>query len=132
MRAARSGWMECFFFSSRRRHTRYWRDWSSDVCSSDLERWDVIVDCTELGAWVFHCHVLSHAESEHGMFGMVTAGIAVGLTSAAAGATSRPRAGGAGRTARPAKKQSTRMDTPGESEGGKGGKTPRAAPPFKT
>src|ERR1035437_10922297 len=34
-------WCEylCFFcfFSSRRRHTRYWRDWSSDVCSSDLE-----------------------------------------------------------------------------------------------
>src|SRR5438445_1248942 len=27
-----------FFFSSRRRHTRYWRDWSSDVCSSDLTR----------------------------------------------------------------------------------------------
>src|SRR3712207_9581522 len=25
-----------FCFSSRRRHTRYWRDWSSDVCSSDL------------------------------------------------------------------------------------------------
>ena len=25
-----------FFFASRRRHTRYWRDWSSDVCSSDL------------------------------------------------------------------------------------------------
>src|SRR3712207_7021268 len=37
------GWLqwraivEFFFFSSRRRHTRYWRDWSSDVCSSDLE-----------------------------------------------------------------------------------------------
>src|ERR1035437_10959239 len=30
------------FFSSRRRHTRYWRDWSSDVCSSDL-RW-LLVD----------------------------------------------------------------------------------------
>src|SRR3712207_6922213 len=29
-----------FFFSSRRRHTRYWRDWSSDVCSSDLQRDD--------------------------------------------------------------------------------------------
>src|SRR3712207_8553155 len=28
--------MFIFFFSSRRRHTRYWRDWSSDVCSSDL------------------------------------------------------------------------------------------------
>src|SRR3712207_7320834 len=29
-----------FFFSSRRRHTRYWRDWSSDVCSSDLTSLD--------------------------------------------------------------------------------------------
>src|SRR5258706_4218382 len=28
---------ECFFFSSRRRHTRLVSDWSSDVCSSDLE-----------------------------------------------------------------------------------------------
>src|SRR6266536_1766444 len=27
-----------FFFSSRRRHTRSTRDWSSDVCSSDLDR----------------------------------------------------------------------------------------------
>src|SRR5205814_4878231 len=26
----------CFFFSSRRRHTRCLSDWSSDVCSSDL------------------------------------------------------------------------------------------------
>src|SRR5438445_13893731 len=29
-------YFSCFFFSSRRRHTRYWRDRSSDVCSSDL------------------------------------------------------------------------------------------------
>src|SRR5256885_3701413 len=28
---------KCFFFSSRRRHTRLQGDWSSDVCSSDLE-----------------------------------------------------------------------------------------------
>src|SRR5690606_41209459 len=28
--------MSFFFFSSRRRHTRFSRDWSSDVCSSDL------------------------------------------------------------------------------------------------
>src|SRR5690625_6175953 len=27
-----------FFFSSRRRHTRWPRDWSSDVCSSDLDQ----------------------------------------------------------------------------------------------
>src|SRR5690625_5433269 len=29
--------MSFFFFSSRRRHTRWPRDWSSDVCSSDLD-----------------------------------------------------------------------------------------------
>src|SRR5205085_6596180 len=35
-----SGWAayNCFFFSSRRRHTRFDCDWSSDVCSSDLEQ----------------------------------------------------------------------------------------------
>src|SRR5439155_3284342 len=32
-----------FFFSSRRRHTRWPRDWSSDVCSSDLTKVGVIV-----------------------------------------------------------------------------------------
>src|SRR5690625_6380646 len=33
-------WLVCvFFFSSRRRHTRWPRDWSSDVCSSDLCPW---------------------------------------------------------------------------------------------
>src|SRR5690606_39943943 len=31
-----------FFFSSRRRHPRFSRDWSSDVCSSDLEFLEVI------------------------------------------------------------------------------------------
>src|SRR6266702_5745611 len=36
-----------FFFSSRRRHTRWPRDWSSDVCSSDLLRVQAIVN--ELG-----------------------------------------------------------------------------------
>src|SRR5207253_3839815 len=30
------GMIASFFFSSRRRHTRWPRDWSSDVCSSDL------------------------------------------------------------------------------------------------
>src|SRR5690606_40774998 len=32
-----------FFFSSRRRHTRFSRDWSSDVCSSDLFRRELLV-----------------------------------------------------------------------------------------
>src|SRR3712207_7035757 len=43
--------ISCFFFSSRRRHTRYWRDWSSDVCSSDLapvRRYHVVAMETEL------------------------------------------------------------------------------------
>src|SRR5207245_6546978 len=31
-----------FFFSSRRRHTRCYRDWSSDVCSSDLVAGDLL------------------------------------------------------------------------------------------
>src|SRR5207245_8806712 len=34
-----TGESHLFFFSSRRRHTRCYRDWSSDVCSSDLVRW---------------------------------------------------------------------------------------------
>src|SRR5690606_41977922 len=33
----------CFFFSSRRRHTRFSRDWSSDVCSSDLAQ--IVYSC---------------------------------------------------------------------------------------
>ena len=36
------------------------------------ERWDVIVNCNNPGTWAFHCHILPHAESDHGMFGMVT------------------------------------------------------------
>lgn len=36
------------------------------------ERWDAIVVADSPGAWAFHCHILSHAESPHGMFGMVS------------------------------------------------------------
>src|SRR5437870_13637175 len=35
--------MILFFFSSRRRHTRWPRDWSSDVCSSDLSQYQISV-----------------------------------------------------------------------------------------
>src|SRR5690606_36126548 len=35
-----------FFYSSRRRHTIFSRDWSSDVCSSDLE-----IDCRKTRIW---------------------------------------------------------------------------------
>ena len=54
------------------------------------ERWDVVVDCDEPGAWAFHCHILPHAEGSDGMFGMVTALIvqdaAAAISLAAAGA----------------------------------------------
>lgn len=36
------------------------------------ERYDVLIEADEAGVWAFHCHVLTHAESRHGMFGMVT------------------------------------------------------------
>src|SRR2546422_11600887 len=44
-----------FFFSSRRRHTRCSRDWSSDVCSSDLHR---------DGEWVEHPTELQRCVAE--------------------------------------------------------------------
>jgi FtsP/CotA-like multicopper oxidase with cupredoxin domain len=37
------------------------------------QRFDALIDCQEPGAWAFHCHILNHAESNRGMFGMVTA-----------------------------------------------------------
>ena len=40
------------------------------------ERYSVLVQIDEPGAWVWHCHILPHVESEQGMFGMVTAIIA--------------------------------------------------------
>src|SRR2546429_5477483 len=48
-----------FFFSSRRRHTRCSRDWSSDVCSSDLdsslevtwEDWNLVLDTNLRGSF---------------------------------------------------------------------------------
>ncbi len=46
------------------------------------ERWDVVVECDEPGAWAFHCHVLPHAEGADGMYGMVTALIVQDATAA--------------------------------------------------
>lgn len=36
------------------------------------ERWDATVVADNPGLWAFHCHILTHAESPHGMFGMVS------------------------------------------------------------
>ncbi|MEY2468242.1 MAG: hypothetical protein QOF21_940, partial [Actinomycetota bacterium] len=37
------------------------------------ERYTVLVKADNPGTWVWHCHILTHAENETGMFGMVTA-----------------------------------------------------------
>jgi FtsP/CotA-like multicopper oxidase with cupredoxin domain len=63
------------------------------------ERWDVIVECDEPGAWAFHCHILQHAEGRDGMFGMVTALLVLPPATAAAPSPGSPiitaaRAGG--------------------------------------
>src|SRR5258707_3667114 len=51
-----------FFFSSRRRHTRYWRDWNSDVCSSDLAR--TIVDSAAVARVRINLYTnLDHSDS---------------------------------------------------------------------
>src|SRR5438045_2287825 len=59
----------CFFFSSRRRHTRCLSDWSSDVCSSDLRRLHLLgsnariyiaQECTTVGSRRLHLPVQEH------------------------------------------------------------------------
>ena len=48
--------------------------WKCDTINvAPGERWAAIVRCDKKGTWAFHCHILPHAESQHGMFGMVTA-----------------------------------------------------------
>jgi len=37
------------------------------------ERYTVLIHADSAGTWVWHCHILSHAENDKGMFGMVTA-----------------------------------------------------------
>lgn len=48
--------------------------WKCDTLNiAPGDRWDVLIHASNPGTWAFHCHILAHAESEHGMFGMVTA-----------------------------------------------------------
>src|SRR5690606_40721607 len=73
-----------FFFSSRRRHTRFSRDWSSDVCSSDLAAGNVgHGDLTAVGL----DQAPDDREPESTTYGVLLAG-------AAGGAGGAGRAGG--------------------------------------
>src|SRR2546430_12279783 len=61
-----------FFFSSRRRHTRFDCDWSSDVCSSDLPRKKPIHDASMLTAdqvsrWAFRRSRASRISRSNGV-----------------------------------------------------------------
>jgi manganese oxidase len=47
--------------------------WEDTVNVAPGERYSVLVQATDPGAWAFHCHILTHAERHEGMFGMVTA-----------------------------------------------------------
>jgi len=48
--------------------------WKCDTLNvAPGERWDVLIKANNPGTWAFHCHILPHAESPMGMFGMVTA-----------------------------------------------------------
>jgi manganese oxidase len=47
--------------------------WEDTVNVAPGERFSVLVQAKEPGVWAFHCHILTHAESDEGMFGMVTA-----------------------------------------------------------
>src|SRR4030065_2013958 len=68
-----------FFFSSRRRHTRFKCDWSSDVCSSDLI--DVfakgIEDFLSSGAYVIESRILNEIYSSYGSENSVNFNVAM-------------------------------------------------------
>ncbi len=47
--------------------------WADTILVGPGQRYTVQFQATAKGTWVFHCHILNHAEREDGMFGMVTA-----------------------------------------------------------
>lgn len=52
--------------------------WVDTLNVAPGERYSILVNASEAGAWVWHCHILNHVEAEDGMFGMVTAVIVEG------------------------------------------------------
>ncbi len=47
--------------------------WMDTLNVAPGERYSVLTQATDAGAWLWHCHILNHVESEEGVFGMVTA-----------------------------------------------------------
>src|SRR5699024_11920360 len=61
-----------FFFSSRRRHTRSKRDWSSDVCSSDLISW-MIEGKVDWETFTFDMHTIQKMDGGFDFYAPQTA-----------------------------------------------------------
>src|SRR6266550_3847797 len=66
-------YMFFFFFSSRRRHTRCSRDWSSDVCSSDLAGLVTTLGTDDLPGFIFFGALIG------GLLGMAFWGVAFAI-----------------------------------------------------
>ena len=47
--------------------------WMDTLNVAPGERYSVLIQATDAGAWLWHCHILTHVESAEGVFGMVTA-----------------------------------------------------------
>jgi FtsP/CotA-like multicopper oxidase with cupredoxin domain len=47
--------------------------WSDTVNVAPGERYTVLINTTDAGTWVWHCHILTHVERSTGVFGMLTA-----------------------------------------------------------
>src|SRR5690625_7732901 len=54
-----------FFFSSRRRHTRWPRDWSSDVCSSDLKENVLFSNVGDSRAYIYFNNQIELVTEDH-------------------------------------------------------------------
>src|SRR5437870_7455818 len=81
----RYGWyLSCvfFFFSSRRRHTRWPRDWSSDVCSSDLNFYKILEPKKPASSGQLSDHIeesLSHPVNDFSFSSIVKPGNVAGI-----------------------------------------------------
>src|SRR3712207_9095923 len=79
MDVAVTGYQSFFFFSSRRRHTRYWRDWSSDVCSSDLRQDRDGVHYHPLRTVAAGAEGVDHLEALDGLLALLAARVVDGV-----------------------------------------------------
>src|SRR5690348_17737198 len=65
-----------FFFSSRRRHTRWTGDWSSDVCSSDLEGEQLMAEADAEGRQLSEVDDAAQRVHDHVQFGWISGSVA--------------------------------------------------------